>query len=108
MYNIRLLVKGAIAQAHLVTALSKEIYASAAAQKACEQRSRASKCWLQVGGTVSSSGLSRIKKLKKGHDDMKERLRLQKIWRIVMTELIDYAIDCGIIIKRSRLSRKTD
>jgi hypothetical protein len=76
---MRLLVKGAIAQAHLVTTLSKEIYASAAAQKAHEQQSRASKCWLQVGGTVSSSGLSQVKKLKKGYDDMKERLRLRKI-----------------------------
>jgi hypothetical protein len=108
MHNIRLLVKGAVAQAHLVAALSKEIYALAAAQKAREQRSRALRCRLQVGGTVSSSGLSRIKKLKKGHDDMKERLRLWKIWRTVMTELIDYAIDRGIIIKCLRLSRKTD
>jgi hypothetical protein len=105
---MKMLVKGAIAQAHLVEALSKEIYNSAAAQKAREQRSKALKCWIQTGGTVSSSGLSRIKKLKKNHDDMKERLKLQKIWRTVMTELIERAIDCGIIIKRPRLSRKIE
>jgi hypothetical protein len=108
MHNMKMLVKGAIAQAHLVEALSKEIYNSAAAQKAREQRSKASKRWIQTGGTVSSSGLSRIKKLKKNHDDMKERLKLRKIWRTVMTELIERAIDRGIIIKRPRLSRKIE
>jgi hypothetical protein len=105
---MKMLVKGVVAQAHLVTTLSKEIYASAAAQKAREQRSRASKRWIKIGGTVSSSGLSRIKKLKKDHDDMKERLKLRKIWRTVMTELIDRAVDRGIIIKRSRRSRKIE
>jgi hypothetical protein len=108
MHNIKLLVKGAVTQAHLVATLSKEIYNSAAAQKAREQQSKASKHWIQVGGTVSSSGLSQIKKLKKKHNDMKERLKLQKIWRTVMTELVDYAINRGIIIKHSRLARKIE
>jgi hypothetical protein len=44
MHNMKLLIKGAVAQAHLVAAHSKEIYNSATAQKAREQRSKASKC----------------------------------------------------------------
>jgi hypothetical protein len=37
MYNIKILVKGAVMQAYLVAALSKEIYNLAVVYKACEQ-----------------------------------------------------------------------
>ncbi|KAG2001217.1 hypothetical protein GB937_010389 [Aspergillus fischeri] len=65
IHNLKMLDKGAVTQAHLDTVLSKDPYNSAAAQKAREQQSKASKHRIRVGVTVSSSGLSQVRSLRK-------------------------------------------
>lgn len=99
------LLKASISQAHLAEELQREIQQSTQAQRARRERAGASRQQLQTGGVVYSDEVSRISRIKKENDERKERMALRRKWKEVMTELVDYALDRGIIVKRSRLSR---
>lgn len=101
------LLKASISQAHLAEELQREIQQSTQAQRARREQAGASRQQLQTGGVVVySDEVSRISRIKKGSDERKERMALRRKWKEVMTELVDYALDHGIIVKRSRLSRR--
>ncbi|KAI9039381.1 DNA-binding domain-containing protein [Aspergillus affinis] len=101
-------IKGSIAQGWLAAGLQRQLDEMTRVQREKAERDRASKRRAPVGGVVSSTSLAHIERKEEELDTLKERTRLRAKWKQVMVELVDYAIDRGIIIKRQRKSRNKE
>ena len=103
--NLDMLVKGSIAQAHLVEELRRELSNTKAATMAREQRSRSSRHRVPIGGIVTSNELDRITYIERGTRHKADLMAWKKKWAAVMQELRAHALAHGIIVKRQRLSK---
>jgi hypothetical protein len=103
--NLNKLVKGSIAQAHLVEELCWELSQTKAATMAREQRKRASRHRIPMGGIVTSKELDRMVYIDRSKRHIGDLNDWRKKWGKVMVELRSHALAHGIIQKRQRLSR---
>ncbi|KAI9041891.1 uncharacterized protein KD926_006437 [Aspergillus affinis] len=101
-------IKGSIAQGWLAAGLQRQLDEITRVQREKAERDRASRRRAPVGGVVSSTSLAHIERKEEELDALKERTRLRAKWKQVMVELVDYAIDREIIIKRQRKSRNKE
>jgi hypothetical protein len=103
--NLNKLVKGSIAQAHLVEELRRELSQTKAATMAREQRKRASRHRIPMGGIVTSKELDRMVYIERSKHHIGDLIDWRKKWGKVMVELRSHALAHGIIQKRQRLSK---
>lgn len=103
--NLDLLVKGGIAMMYYAKALHTELTQYIKASTERSERSRASKRQVQKGGVVSSINLASMQRYEVSFDILKDQMKWRAKWKIIMVELIDRLIQCGVIVKRQRLDR---
>jgi hypothetical protein len=100
------LQKSAIAQAHLVDTLRRELTSSEQAKMARQRRAQASHRQISYGGVVRSADIRKMVRKEQEYDEIRELLKLRKKWKLVMAELIDVCLTRGIITKCRRKSRQ--